>query len=318
MPGAVRSLTLVDEKYELVRELGRGEAGVVYEATNIVIGKQVALKLLNRSSPEALATVVREARAAARIGHQNVIDILDTGVDARGRAYVVMELLRGETLQQMISARGPVPVPYACELMLQVLGAAAAAHKAGVVHRDLKPANVFVTHPEPQLPVVKVLDFGLAETGDHLHPGAGTPAYMPPEQALGLDLDGRADVFSASVILYELISGLLPYRVSTVEQQFAATYAGRFVPLRDVMPSVSPELAWAIERGFASNREGRYQSADEMIERIQPFASSTALARSGRSLAPIPLVQRRRKQAAFPTITDGPLARALQRATRNV
>jgi serine/threonine-protein kinase len=228
-----------------------------------------------------------------------------------------MELLRGETLQEIIQSRGPLPAPYACELMLQVLSAAGAAHKAGVVHRDLKPANVFVTHPSPHEPVVKVLDFGLADQGEHLHPGAGTPAYMPPEQALGLDLDGRADIFSVSVMLYELISGLLPYRTSTLEQQFVATYAGRFVPLRDVMPSVSRELAWAIERGLASSREGRYQSADEMIERIQPFASSAALKRSGHSLAPIPLVQRRKRQQ-FPTISAGPLAQALYRATRHV
>lgn len=317
MPDAVRSPTLIDEKYELVRELGRGEAGTVWEATNLIIGKQVALKLLARTSPEALASVVREARAAARIVHPNVIDILDTGVDRQGRAYVVMELLRGETLQEIMQARGPLPAPYACELVLQVLSAASAAHKAGVVHRDLKPANVFVTHPTPHEPVVKVLDFGLAEVGDHLHPGAGTPAYMPPEQALGLDLDGRADIFSASAMLYELISGRLPYRASTVEQQFVATYAGHFVPLRDVMPSVSRELAWAIERGLAGSRDARYQTADEMIEQIQPFTSSAALKRSGRSLAPIPLVQKRKRQA-FPTITAGPLAQALYRATRHV
>jgi eukaryotic-like serine/threonine-protein kinase len=317
MPDAARSPTLIDEKYELVRELGRGEAGTVYEATNLVIGKRVALKLLSRVSPEALGSVIREARAAARIGHPNVIDILDTGVDRQGRAYVVMELLRGETLLEIMEARGPLPAPYACELVLQVLGAAAAAHKAGVVHRDLKPANVFVTHPSPQEPVVKVLDFGLAETGDHLNPGAGTPAYMPPEQALGLDLDGRADIFSASVILYELISGRLPYKAATVEQQFVATYAGRFVPLSDIMPSIPVELADAIERGLAGSRDARYQNAEEMIERIQPFASSAALKRSGHSLAPIPLVQRRKRQR-FPTISAGPLAQALYRATRHV
>lgn len=317
MPDGVRFPNLIDDKYELVRELGRGEAGTVHEATHRVIGKPVALKLLSHVSPEAMASVIREARAAARIDHPNVIDILDTGLDSQGRAYVVMELLRGETLQQMIASRGPLPAPYACELMLQVLAAASAAHRVGVVHRDLKPANVFVTHPTPHEPVVKVLDFGLAETGDHFHPGAGTPAYMPPEQALGLELDGRADIFSASVMLYELISGCLPYRVSTVEQQFVATYAGRFVPLREVTPSVSRELAWAIERGLAGNRDARYQSADEMIERIQPFASSAALKRSGRSLAPIPLVQRRQRKT-FPTISEGPLAQALHRATRYV
>jgi serine/threonine-protein kinase len=183
--------------------------------------------------------------------------------------------------------------------------------------RDLKPANVFVTHPQPHQPVVKVLDFGLAETGDHLHPGAGTPAYMPPEQALCLELDGRADVFSASVMLYELITGQLPYRVGSVEEQFVATYANRFTPLTEIAPLVPRELVRAIEHGLAGDRDARCQSADEMIERIQPFAISSALTRSGRSLAPIPLVHRRTRRD-YPVISAGPLAQAIYRATLDV
>jgi serine/threonine-protein kinase len=306
---------LTDDKYELIRELGHGEAAVVYEAKHRVIDKRVALKLMNASSPSDQASVLREARAAARIGHPNVIDILDSGVDTHGRAYVVMELLAGETLADIIQRRGPLPVPYACELMLQVLSAMAAAHAAGVIHRDLKPANVFVTHPAPNRPVVKVLDFGLAETGEHIHPGAGTPAYMPPEQAMDLDLDGRADVFSVSVMLYELISGQLPFRANSLEAMFAATFASNYVPLTEAAPAVAPALASTIELGMAGNRERRIASAEEMADRIRPFATSTH-ASSGQSLAPIPLVQRRRMRTQLAPIAPGPLADAIRRATQ--
>lgn len=311
---------IIGAKYELLRELGRGENATVYEAMQLILGKRVALKLITRPSPEAHHAVLREARAAARIEHPNVIDILDTGVDAKGRAYVAMEYLSGETLAEIIETRGPLPVPYACELMVQVLEGMAAAHKVHVIHCDLKPANVFVTHPAPHRPEVKVLDFGVAETSDQTHTGAGTPAYMAPEQALGLGLDGRADVFSASVMLYELVSGELPFRATSLEAMFAATIAGRFVPLAEVAPTVPRGLACAIERGLAGNREHRTASAEEMLERIRPFAAWASTASSGgRSLAPIPLLQRRRQRQRpqLPMISPGPLADALHWATQH-
>ena len=148
-------VSVLDGKYALLRELGSGGTGTVYEAENLIVGKRIAIKLMNASAfaePDSQARFVAEARAAARISHANVVDIHDLGVSREGVPYLVMELLRGETLESVIDTRGPLAPAYACELFLQILAGLSAAHAQGIVHCDLKPANVLVTHPRPDRP----------------------------------------------------------------------------------------------------------------------------------------------------------------------
>jgi len=288
-------------KYALGAVLGAGSMGSVYQAENLLVGRKVAVKVLSSAlaaRPEVKTAFLGEARIAARIGHENVVDILDVGVDAGGQPFIVMELLDGETLEEILSRRGPLPVPYACELMLQVLAAVGAAHRAGIIHRDLKPANIVVTHPEPDRPRVKVLDFGISEglcEGDHAGLGsAGTPLYMPPEQALGMELGPSADVYSSAAILYELLSGEAAFGYKNETQILKASLRADFEPLSARTSSVPESLSAAISRGLSPRSEDRPESAAAFAELILPWADPSRVVRMrpslGRSLDPFPLV----------------------------
>lgn len=294
---------LVDGKYALIRELGSGAAGVVYEAEHLLVGKRVALKLLR---PEIARDAglsrrfVAEARAAARIGHANVVDIFDLGVARDGTCYLVMEFLGGETLLEILEQRGALPASYACELMLQVLAGLEAAHEQGIVHRDLKPANVMVTHPRPDRPLAKVLDFGIAKGVldpallDEAGIVLGTPLYMAPEQALGLEVDARTDVYSAAAILYELLAGAPPFEADTPELVIANVVAGRRRPLAEAAPWLPPRLFEMIEAALARDPQSRPASAASFAAGLRRFVGSEhagSFAPSlGPSLGPIPLV----------------------------
>ncbi len=308
--------SLFDGKYALIRELGSGAAGVVFEAEHLIVGKRVALKLLRPELAQNAALsrrFVAEARAAARIAHANVVDIHDLGVARDGTCYLVMELLAGETLLDIVAQRGALPAAYACELMLQVLAGLAAAHAQGIVHRDLKPANVMVTHPRPDRPLAKVLDFGIAkgvldpglvdETGAVL----GTPLYMAPEQALGLDVDARADVYSAAAILFELLAGVAPIEGDTNELVLAKVIAGRRRSLAEVAPQVPAELAAIVDEALARDPAARPSSARELAQALGAFVDTgragSIAARPDPSLGPIALVSERRPRIK-PTMLD--------------
>jgi len=211
--------SVLDGKYALLREIGSGASGTVYEAEHVVVGKYVAIKVMNPGAfadPAYRDHFVTEARAAARIAHANVVDIHDLGLTPEGVPYLVMELLRGETLEDIIETRGALPPSYACELMLQVLAGLSAAHVQGFLHCDLKPANVMVTHPRPDRPHVKVLDFGIARRmleadGSTAKGSGGTPMFMAPEQARGESVDARSDIYSACAMLYAMLAGGDPF-----------------------------------------------------------------------------------------------------------
>jgi hypothetical protein len=200
-------------RFELVGELGRGSFGVVFEAEDRQLRRRVAFKAVRpgRSSQVLLRQerLQKEAEAIAQLAHPNIVTLYDAGTSPSG-PYLVLELLRGETLHEMMR-RGPVPLSHAIEMAIEVAWALDHAHAAGVVHRDLKPANVFVCTGG----AVKVLDFGIACVLGGEEVGAvGTPAYMAPEQWRGGRQDPRTDVYAAAVILCELVTGRLPYRVT--------------------------------------------------------------------------------------------------------
>ena len=311
---------VLDGKYSLLREIGTGASGKVYEAEHLVVGKFVAIKVMNPqafANPEQRDEFVSEARAAARIAHANVVDIHDLGVTPDGVPYLVMELLRGETLDDIIETRGALPPQYACELMLQVLAALSAAHAQGFLHCDLKPANVMIIHPRPDRPHVKVLDFGIArrmhETDGTITKGSGgTPMFMSPEQARGEAVDARSDIYSASAMLYAMLAGRDPFEGKTAGAVLQRVVAGDFTPLCKVNPQVPKLLATIVERGLALEPRRRIDSAEEYAELLHPFIGSATHALSlgpqrRMSSDPIPLVPVQREIKIQETLTpDGP------------
>jgi len=199
--------------YRILSELGSGAMGVVYRAEDLALGRQVAVKFLSPRldpDPEARRRFVHEAKAAAALDHSGICTVYEAG-EADGRPYIVMSLLEGRTLRDRI-ADGPLPIPEAAAIALQVAEALHEAHGKGVVHRDIKPANIMLT-PRGQ---VKVMDFGLARVAGAsqlTRSGStmGTAAYLSPEQARGEESDGRSDLWSLGVVLYEMVCGRRPF-----------------------------------------------------------------------------------------------------------
>ena len=220
----------LDEKYRLEERLGVGGMGTVYRAMHLLIDRPVAIKVLNQRFVEdeaARTRFRREARAAGRLQHVNAVTVTDFGQSSDGYVYIVMELLEGRTLRDILAKEAPLDPARAVSVMMQISDAVAAAHEAGIIHRDLKPANVFIVQRADVPTVVKVLDFGIAklaaETLEDDDPmtltqfGAmiGTPRYMSPEQCDGAELTPAADVYSLGIILYEMLTGTVPFSGST-------------------------------------------------------------------------------------------------------
>ncbi len=220
----------LDDKYRLDAQLGIGGMGTVYRARHLLIDRPVAVKVLNPRFVEdeaARTRFQREARAAGRLQHTNAVTVTDFGQTQDGYVYIVMELLEGRTLRDILAKEAPLEAARSVSLMLQVSAAVAAAHEAGIIHRDLKPANIFIVQRAEVPSLVKVLDFGIAKLAAEsleedevkalTQVGAmiGTPRYMSPEQCDGAELTPAADVYSLGVILYEMLTGTVPFSGST-------------------------------------------------------------------------------------------------------
>jgi eukaryotic-like serine/threonine-protein kinase len=215
----------LDEKYLVEEHLGAGGMGEVYRARHLSMDRPVAIKFLHPRLLEDEAARVRfqtEARAAVKLRHPNAVSVTDFGQTSEGVVYIVMELLEGRTLREIVSREAPLETARATSIMLQASDAVAAAHEAGIIHRDLKPSNILVTQSADQPAVVKVLDFGIATFSDDdattlVQPNTviGTPRYMSPEQHNGNELTAAADVYSLGVILYEMLTGMVPFSGST-------------------------------------------------------------------------------------------------------
>ncbi len=215
----------VDGRYRIVELIGEGGMGKVYLAEHVEIGKRVALKVLHPSysrMPDLVERFRREARAASKIGHPNIVDVTDSGATADGSVYFVMEYLEGVELGSVIEREGALDVARALRITGQICRALTAAHREGIIHRDLKPENIFLITRGGEADIVKVLDFGIAKTTEAeaarerrlTSPGMamGTPEYMAPEQAAGRPADARTDIYSLGAIMYEMTTGLPPYQ----------------------------------------------------------------------------------------------------------
>jgi serine/threonine-protein kinase len=268
---------ILNNRYRVLRQLGEGGMGAVFEAEHTGVGRRVAVKVLHAQfakQPEIVGRFEREARAAAAIGHDNIIDVLDVG-SHDGTPFMIMEFLKGESLGARIEARGRLTVPEALHVMTQVLSALNAAHAAGIVHRDLKPDNVYLIQRAGVADFVKLLDFGVSkfksEPGESkglTQTGAmmGTPYYMAPEQALAKrDIDHRADLYSAGVMLYQLVTGTLPFLAESQAELLMAIVYQPFgiTPPRQHNPELPEALEAVILKAMCKEREGRFADCAE-------------------------------------------------------
>lgn len=287
-PGIEASLVgaAIAGRYQLVRLLGDGGMGAVYKAADLVLRRFVAIKLLHRhttqKSPAAVDRFQREARAAAAIGHPNIIDILDFGLEG-GRPYMVMEYLRGRSLSQILATEGSLAISRAASITAHTLAGLAAAHERGILHRDLKPANLMVVARFGDKNFVKVCDFGFAalmgpssaEDGKTLTPErtlVGTPAYCAPERLRGDDRrDPRTDLYSVGVVLYEMIAGRRPFEAPTFRELAKKVWHEPPPPIAAHRRNVPPRLEEVVLRTLAKDPERRFRTAGELAAALVPF-----------------------------------------------
>jgi serine/threonine protein kinase len=276
-------------KYKLIRVIGEGGMGRVYEALDPIIGRRVAIKTISinvMSNPEAHARFFREAQAAGQLSHPNLITIHDVA-ESEGTPYIVMEYLEGLDLNHKIRQER-LSYDTKMQIMIDVCQGLAFAHGHGIIHRDIKPANVFVTTQGR----VKILDFGLARgaLSDITQTGKimGTPNYMAPEQIRGDDVDHRADIFATGVVFYELLSGRKAFEGDSVATTIYKVLQTNPTPLHQIDEQLPSTLSAIIERALAKDRVERFQSSSELLEAIlQADGRTTAVERSRLHTAPL-------------------------------
>jgi serine/threonine-protein kinase len=282
---------IVARKYRLVRRVGKGGMGSVYEARHVHTDQRVAVKVLAKHLSKDLKLVARfrrEAMATSRLRHPNCVQVHDFGEDDDGTFFIAMEFVDGTGIGDELRRSGPMPPERVARIGMQLLGALEAAHEAGILHRDLKPQNIMLTQKVGRPDFVKVVDFGIAKFIENSPedqaaltlPGTifGTPEYMSPEQARGETLDARSDLYSAAVVLWHMLLGRSPFRGNTVRETLMKVF-------RETPPSPSserpragipPGMEQALRRSLEKEPDGRYADATGFRKELSPFAPHTS------------------------------------------
>jgi eukaryotic-like serine/threonine-protein kinase len=275
------------KRYRIVRPIGTGGMGVVYEAEHVALGRRVALKVLTHTDERALERFHQEATATAKLDSPHIVAVTDFNKSADGPAFIVMELLEGESLHRKIKREGALTLGIAVPIAVQLLSGLAAAHRARIVHRDVKPANIFILSSEAGDLVVKLLDFGIAKLAAEagrfkttVGTVLGTPAYLAPEQIMGGVVDARTDVHAVGLTLYEMLTGERPWGGRRGAELGLAIVQDSPKPIKRA--DVSMELAAIVARAVAKDPNHRFADANEMrdalrslgiaAERIAPIA----------------------------------------------
>jgi eukaryotic-like serine/threonine-protein kinase len=287
-------------RYEIVAELGRGAMGVVYKATDPVIGRPVAVKTIKLSEQgtgltrsELIARFQTEARAAGLLTHQNIVVVYDAG-EEDGLFYITMELVEGKSVQTLLDAGHPFPLPRVLRIMEQACNALQFAHENNIVHRDIKPANIMLTGDDTvkvtDFGTAKILQFGTVQQTAHV---MGTPSYMSPEQVKGRAVDGRTDIFSLGVMFYEMITGEKPFPGESITTVIYKIVNEQPVPPRTIDPTIHPGISAAVLRALAKEPEDRYQSCHEFLEDLRNYRNVAA---EGNPRATVPSLANRSAQ----------------------
>src|SRR5215467_6156908 len=269
--------------YEIVGELGRGAMGIVYKAVDPVIGRTVAVKTIHLSEEgtglkrsELLARFQTEARAAGLLTHPNIVVVYDAG-EEDGLYYITMELVEGRSLQALLDDGQAFPLPRTLRIMEQACGALQFAHERNIVHRDIKPANLMLTADDTvkvtDFGTAKILQFGTVQQTAHV---MGTPSYMSPEQVKGRVVDGRSDIFSLGVMLYEMITGKKPFPGQNITTVIYKIVNEDPVPPRTIDPTIHHGLSSVVMKALAKDPSARYQSCKEMLEDLKNYRSLAA------------------------------------------
>jgi serine/threonine protein kinase len=287
-------------RYEIVAELGRGAMGVVYRATDPVIGRPVAVKTIKLSEQgtglsrsELIARFQTEARAAGLLTHHNIVVVYDAG-EEDGLFYITMELVEGKSLQALLDDGHAFPLPRVLRIMEQACNALQFAHENNIVHRDIKPANVMLTGDDTvkvtDFGTAKILQFGTVQQTAHV---MGTPSYMSPEQVKGRAVDGRTDIFSLGVMFYEMITGEKPFPGESITTVIYKIVNEQPVPPRTIDPTIHPGISAAVLRALAKEPEDRYQSCHEFLEDLRNYRNVAA---EGNPRATVPSLANRNAQ----------------------
>lgn len=287
--------TVVGGKFALIAEIGAGATGIVFEAEDTWLGRRVALKVLHphvAENPDTVRLIRREARAAARINHPNIVAVHEVGQRHDGSYYLVQELLQGVSLREHLTVRGRFKPIDALDVVVPIMGALAAAHEVGIVHRDLKPDNIFLARTSQGEVTPKLIDFGIAQVSapkpgtrgpfDTLTPADrdrvwGTPCYMAPEQVQGREVTAQTDVWAMGVVLFELLVGLCPFEGATVMAVFSKLMNEPVPRLDAMLPGVQgvPEaLAAIVDRALRRSTSERYRTIHDMLRALCDFADT--------------------------------------------
>jgi serine/threonine-protein kinase len=324
-------------RYRIIRKIGEGGMGIVYEAEHVLIEKRVGLKVLREDFSNRFDVVERfrqEAKSASKIGHEHIIDISDFGVTQSGANFFVMELLHGRDLAEELEKRGPLSPRRALGIVLQCAEALGAAHAKGIVHRDMKPENIFLVDRKADEDFIKIVDFGIAKMSD-IETGApgrkltktgmifGTPEYMSPEQGAGKPLDHRVDIYALGIILYELLTGRVPFMGDTFMGILTQHMFEQVPPLKVMNPrcNVPDEVERVVFRAVSKDPDERYRTMEELAGDLSGALTRTP--NSVSSLAPPPgtithyghaeaesVAQRSPRLLASAPATDFPSARS--------